>query len=344
VQNISGLETSVADLDTRVTQNISGLETSVADLDTRLVQNVNALETSVADLDTRLVQNISGLETSVADLDTRLVQNISGLETSVADLDTRLVQNISGLETSVADLDTQVVQKQNIIGKNTVLTTGDITTHGQIRINAIDEGSFSDGLMTTTNPDGKITFGPPNGNTLIAIQSLGGAIVASKFIALSDHRAKEQIMPLPIRSGIVQKMNPVSYKYKNATDRTDHIGFIAQDLEKIDKRFVTRQRGRLPNIMQKCDVRGGVIFISDENIRVGAVLEIHFAGSIIESTVTHIDEKYVTVNKTIGDGQCIVLGTIEDDILAVDFIAIIAELVNEIQEHKRVLDSLNARI
>jgi chromosome segregation ATPase len=87
-RQVSGLETKVANLDTR----LGSLETKVANLDTRLA----SLETKVANLDTRL----ASLETKVANLDTRL----GSLETKVANLDTRL----GSLETKVANLDTRL--------------------------------------------------------------------------------------------------------------------------------------------------------------------------------------------------------------------------------------------
>ena len=60
----------------------------------------------------------------------------------------------------------------------------------------------------------------------------------TQHFTVSDARTKEHIEPLPPRSGadLVSALQPVSYVIKSTGDAT--IGFVAQEVEKLDPRLV----------------------------------------------------------------------------------------------------------
>lgn len=117
----------------------------------------------------------------------------------------------SSYSTKISDIQT--------VGANTVFTA----TSGLISF-------VSDAEGTGISDAGVITSG---GLGVAKKLFVGGVATALEFVANSDRRLKKEIAPITSDlSTKLYSLNPVEYKWKDGDDRK-HIGFIAQDLEKV---------------------------------------------------------------------------------------------------------------
>ena len=267
---------------------------------------------------------------------------ISGLE---MDLQTYTTQVNNAISILGDNLDVLYETKQDVLSQSTDIQVANITS-GIITVNAVSDEVYN-GLLTSVDENGNITFGPITSNTNVAIKTLDGAIVASKFITLSDARVKKDVIPLQNRN-LIDKMTPVCYRYKDTICHGDkeHLGFIAQDLEDIDARFVCSQSGRIPNISRMCICEGDTLVLNTKGIDIttGTTLEIYVDGSTKDVVVAGISEGAIHLTDTVSaHGKCFIIGTVVEDILTVDSMAIIAEVVNEVKNLKREIECLKMK-
>lgn len=77
-------------------------------------------------------------------------------------------------------------------------------------------------------------------NNSLVLSEVNGAVTATSFTPTSDGRLKE-ILPEDIPD--VSKIRAVRFKWKDGRDDREHIGYIAQDVEKIAPYMVTEDEG-----------------------------------------------------------------------------------------------------
>lgn len=69
--------------------------------------------------------------------------------------------------------------------------------------------------------------------TALSNVTVSGDVTASSHISVSDERKKKDIKPLENTSDIVNKLNPVSYKWKDEKIKETKYGLIAQEVRKV---------------------------------------------------------------------------------------------------------------
>lgn len=117
-------------------------------------------------------------------------------------------------------------------------TDSTTTTSGALQVAggaAIRKRVFIDGITTSSGLQ-----------TAVLCQSSGGEMIADSVACLaSSGRFKQNIKPLVSGLDEVMKLKPVSYYYKpegifahNLNFQRERVGFIAEDIAKIDTRFV----------------------------------------------------------------------------------------------------------
>ena len=357
-----------------VQSNINDLVTGVSALaaSSNLVpvyDEINLVSTQLQTMNTQLTQNIIENDTRI----TNNRQEHDNLASWVIGLDNRtkrgerdaanIMSNITTLQGDVQNISSQIGNvltvlgdnidilydtKQDTLTQNTDIHVANIVS-GTITVNPVSSELF-DGFLTSVDTGGNIIFEPINSNTNVAIKSLDGAIAASKFITLSDERVKRDIVPME-SSGAVDKMMPVRYKYKNAMfhDDHEHLGFIAQDLREIDPRFVCSQRGRIPNISKVC-VYEKCALVMDTNgmeIDTGTVLEVYAGGRTFEVRIAGITPSKLLLSEPLPvpyGSECFVIGTVVDDVLAIDSMAIIAEIVSDQKLYQKRIENLEVQM
>ncbi|MEP7145287.1 MAG: tail fiber domain-containing protein, partial [Ferruginibacter sp.] len=82
-----------------------------------------------------------------------------------------------------------------------------------------------------------------NGNFRGSFNNSTGA-----YSALSDERLKTNIKPLATMLGKIDQLIPATYQFKNATDKQDYNGFIAQDVMKVFPSMVTHNVNKERNL------------------------------------------------------------------------------------------------
>ena len=101
-------------------------------------------------------------------------------------------------------------------------------------LNNTNAGSYSYAYSTTTNTHWG--FGNGNGGTG-SIQTNGST---TSFNTTSDHRLKQNVVPMTGGLARVQALKPVTYKWK--VDGADGEGFIAHELQEVCSHAVTGEK------------------------------------------------------------------------------------------------------
>ena len=139
----------------------------------------------------------------------------------------------------------------------------------------IVSGSFETPLNIATDTTGSILFvsasarvGINNTNPLYALDVDGDIYATGDIIALSDARLKTEISPILGALDIVKHMRGISYVRKgdDAAIPKQHIGFLAQELEKV-----------LPEVVSGNETNGyGVSYGNISAILVEAIKELDY--------------------------------------------------------------------
>ncbi len=138
-----------------------------------------------------------------------------------------------------------------IKGADTPIEDTDVANKKYVDDNIGGGGGGGGGVGTVTisgnhNPTGKFVFenttdcNLPRTDAAILVKGgvgvdktlvVGGEVHSQGFNSVSDMRKKESINPL--KSGLIDPIQPVSYSYKDDPEHRIRFGVIAQDLEKV---------------------------------------------------------------------------------------------------------------
>ena len=127
---------------------------------------------------------------------------------------------------------------------------GTITTAMGLRLNYLSSGSttitniysiYSSGAAARMYHQGNVGIGILPGATYAL--DVNGTIQAIDFKLSSDRTLKRNIVSIETGLEIALALNPVQYMWKNNRDYYEHIGFIAQEVEKIRPELVSWDRG-----------------------------------------------------------------------------------------------------
>jgi hypothetical protein len=131
------------------------------------------------------------------------------------------------------------------------------TIYGTVSINASNNHTTA---INTGTSSGTITIGNSSNTGLTTVANMAAATVGNDYVCAttagvlsidtttcgaSDEAFKEKIKPLTCHNNLcideVMKLQPVSFHFKasyDPTDKSEHIGFLAQDMEKVEPRLV----------------------------------------------------------------------------------------------------------
>ena len=143
-----------------------------------------------------------------------------------------------------ATLKTTIIQEPSSATANMTLgTTGGVTFGAAATINTITSAAATNLTIQsagttamTIDTSGNLLVGYTSSNGSYKLQVNSQIFATSSTIATSDANYKTNVMPLSGALGIVQKLNPVSFSWKehavhNFDTATPTVGFLAQEVQ-----------------------------------------------------------------------------------------------------------------
>jgi hypothetical protein len=171
----------------------------------------------------------------------------------------------------------------------------------------------------------------------------GGYIICSDLIVFSDERIKTNIVPFPKEYAldVIRKLNPVSYQYKDKIEfgHVPHVGFIAQDIEKVLPYSVRKETDFIPNVfslaqIEECDT--GSILKLDKKVEQteGTVLKIYIDSdkNPHEVTIQTWTDDTIFINETVSGKRAFLYGTRVSDKRTIDKDQIFTIAVSALQQ------------
>jgi hypothetical protein len=220
------------------------------------------------------------------------------------------------------------IQANQLSIGGTTATNGLIEINGTLGNLSLINNSYTE--MTSTG----IGSGDTEENTSFSLYATG-PIAASEFNAISDIRVKKILNDRDIMDDIqmIKKIQTYDYLYKDIKEygNVQKIGFVAQDLEKINKNLIKKSKRFVPNIYQQFSFisPNRISFLNPEehSLRINDCIKIElfvdnkycihevFIKNIINNTlVLKLDHiRNIDMNKKV-----FIYGSYVDDFLTVD--------------------------
>lgn len=160
----------------------------------------------------------------------------------------------------------------------------------------------------------------------ISIYASGGIMTSGNFVAISDERVKENIEPLTGSIELLNQLRPVSYTKTDKIqfgDRT-HLGFIAQEVEKVLPEAVHTGKGEIPVLktFDKVNFEDGVSY------------------TLLVKNGENIEEQKYTTADPKPAGEIIVKSKTVDDFKSLTYDMIFTLAVDAIQEQQQEIEQL----
>lgn len=164
----------------------------------------------------------------------------------------------------------------------------------------------------------------------ISIYASGGIMTSGDFVAISDERVKENIEPLTGSIELLNQLRPVSYTKTDKIqfgDRT-HLGFIAQEVEKVLPEAVHTGKGEIPVLktFDKVNFEDGVSY------------------TLLVKNGENIEEQKYTTADPKPAGEIIVKSKTVDDFKSLTYDMIFTLAVDAIQEQQAEIETLRQEV
>jgi hypothetical protein len=175
----------------------------------------------------------------------------------------------AGVERLLIDVGGDTTIKSNLVVDSNLVIGSTQAVNGKIEIVG-NIGSVSSASSSYLKASNNGTFIGVSGATTLNSYSLyaDGKIAGLEFNAISDKRVKEILNPRNIESDLdfIKRINVYDYKFIDKLEHGDiqKVGFIAQEIQKINKDFVNKSKRFIPSIYKKFNFKTNNIIIIDE--------------------------------------------------------------------------------
>ena len=179
-----------------------------------------------------------------------------------------------------------------------------------------------------------------------------GAIAGSEFNAISDARVKnvKEIRDNKKDIETLEQMNVYEFNYIDKLNygTKDKIGFIAQDLEKLNNNLVNYSKNFIPNIFKNFKINNNkVILDKDYDLKINDILKLEITvysrKLLVEKKILEINNNEILIElpEMIENNEIFIYGKKVDDFRTINFeqiigmnVSSIKYLYNEIKEIK----------
>lgn len=282
------------------------------------------------------------------DLDTYI-----SAETTVGADNDQLKFYTAGVERLLIDVGGDTTVKSNLVVDNNLVVGSTQAVNGKIEIVG-NIGNVSSGSSSYLKAISNGTFLGVSGATTGNSYSLyaDGKIAGLEFNAISDKRVKEILNPRNIESDLdfIKRINVYDYKFIDKLEYGDiqKVGFIAQEIQKINNNFVNKSKRFIPSIYKKFNFKTDKTVMIEEqtDIKENDLIKIEielkdqevktFDVKVIKRTKTEMTIETIE-NINISKGV-FVYGKYVEDFLTVDINQLISVNTNTI---KYLLDKIN---
>ena len=174
------------------------------------------------------------------------------------------------------------------------------------------------------------------GNQSVGAKISGYVWSTNGFLATSDARIKI-VNPEPISNCLnaVNQLRVCKYEYiDKITDKSNKLGFIAQEVQKAIPESVTISESIVPNIFKMAEsVQSNVITIADHGLVVGDTVKLVYGSGAVETNVSSVqDANTFQVDAEIKDESVFVYGKKVNDFLTLEYNQIFTTAIGAIQE------------
>ena len=237
-----------------------------------------------------------------------------------------------------------------IIGTNNNIALGiDTATTYPITIGSSTGGTQTAPLPTYALAGTSIYAGnQPAGLTpFVILGIMNTTAFAGGFYLYSDERIKKDIKPLENSLDLIEKINPISFKYidfiKNGT--INNYGVIAQEIEKVIPEVVNSHKDYIPNIFKnanKYDNELLRLYIKTDDISIGDNIQIlDIDNKPHYKKIVDKNDDYITIDEPIEkyeeDKEIFIYGKEVEDVKNVNYEALFVINIKATQElHQRI--------
>lgn len=139
----------------------------------------------------------------------------------------------------------------------------------------------------------------------IMLGVLGTSAFSTNFYVYSDKRIKKDIIPLENSLDLINKINPVSFKYIDYIERgtINNYGIIAQEIEEIIPEVINSHKDYIPNIYKNVDKYDNELlrlYIKTYDLSVGDKIKIYdVKNKDHHRKIIEKNEDYITIDEPI---------------------------------------------
>jgi hypothetical protein len=155
-------------------------------------------------------------------------------------------------------------------------------------------GAYTTGSVSTINP-------------AIMLGILGSSAFNTGFYIYSDKRIKKDVKTIENSLDLIEKINPVSFKYIDYVERgtINNYGVIAQEIEKIIPEVINSHKDFIPNIYKNVDSYDKDLlrlYINTDDLDIGDKIKIFdIKNKEHLKTIVDKNDDYITIDEEIKD-------------------------------------------
>ena len=237
-----------------------------------------------------------------------------------------------------------------VIGTNNNIALGiDTATTYPITIGSSTGGTQTAPLPTYALAGVSIYAGnqTPGLTPFVVLGIMNTTAFAGGFYLYSDERIKTDIKPIENSLDLIEKINPISFKYidfiKNGT--INNYGVIAQEIEKVIPEVVNSHKDYIPNIFKNADKYDNELlrlYIKTDDISIGDNIQIlDIDNKPHYKKIVDKNDDYITIDEPIEkyekDTTIFIYGKEVEDVKNVNYEALFVINIKATQElHQRI--------
>ena len=188
----------------------------------------------------------------------------------------------------------------------------------------------------------------------IVLGITNSTLFTSGFYLYSDERIKKDIQPLENSLDLINKINPISFKYIDYVQKgtINNYGVIAQEIEKIIPEVVNSHKDYIPNIYKNVDKYDNDLlrlYIKTDELSVGDKIKIYDINNKYHyKKIIEITEDYIVIDEPIENYEegtdVFIFGKEVDEVKNVNYEALFVINIKATQELHQRLRALEEKI